>query len=110
VPSGIAGAGIHGFGLTGDPAVDGYLSEGALADARSALRIRDADTGAHLLRVVDDARFLAGLQVAPRLAVAADLLDHAVEDGRADGRVVSTVRALLEAVSSSTTSSTSSPT
>jgi hypothetical protein len=50
--------------------------------------------------VVDDERVLHGLEVAPRLAVAADLLDHAVDDGVVEGRVVSAVRALLEAVSS----------
>lgn len=108
VPSGITGAGIHGFGLTGDDAVDGYLSAAALADAQGALRVRDSDTGAHLLRVVDDVRFLEGLEVAPRLAVAADLLDHAVEGGAVDGRVVSTVRALLGAVRSSSSSPSSS--
>lgn len=105
VPSGITGAGIHGFGLTGDDAVDGYLSADALTDARRALRVRDSDTGAHLLRVVDDEGFLQGLQVAPRLAVAADLLDHAVEDGVVEGRVVSTVRGLLGAIRTSSSSS-----
>jgi excisionase family DNA binding protein len=108
IPSGITGAGIHGFGLTGDEAVDGYLSEEGLADANRALRVRSSDTGAHLLRVVDDARLLEGLEVAPRLAVAVDLLDHAVEDGVVQGRVVSTVEALLAAVSSSSSSSSSS--
>lgn len=105
MPSGIAGAGIHGFGLTGDDAVDGYLSADALGDARDALRVRDSDTGAHLLRVVDETRVLEGLEVAPRLAVAADLLDHAVENGAIDGRVVSTVRALLGDIVSSPPSS-----
>ena len=108
VPSGITAAGLHGFGLTGDDAVDGYLSAHALADARAALRVRDSGSGAHLLRVVDDERFLEGLEVAPRLAVAADLLDHAVEGGDADRRVVSTVRALLGAIRTSS-SSLSSP-
>ncbi len=107
VPSGVTGAGIHGFGLTGDDAVDGYLFADALADARDALRVRDSDTGAHLLRVVDDERFLEGLEVAPRLAVAADLLDHAVEGGAIDGRVASTVRALLGEISSPPASSSS---
>jgi len=37
VPSAITGAGVHGFGLTGENAVDGYLSADALADARDAL-------------------------------------------------------------------------
>jgi hypothetical protein len=108
VPSGITGTGIHGLGLTGDDAVDGYLSREALANARGALRVRDSDTGAHLLRVVDDERLLEGLEVAPRLAVAADLLDHAVRGGAVDGRVVATVRALLRAVSSLPSSSSSS--
>jgi hypothetical protein len=108
VPSGTQGAGTHGFGLTGDDAVDGYLSADALVDARGTLRVRDSDTGAHLLRVVDDERLLEGLEVAPRLAVAADLLDHAVEGGAVDVRVVSTVKALLAAVSSSPSSSASS--
>lgn len=108
VPSGITGAGIHGLGLTGDDAVDGYLSADALTDARGALRVRPSDTGAHLLRVVDDERLLEGLGVAPRLAVAADLLDHAVEGGVVEGRVVSTVRALLRAVSASSSSPSSS--
>jgi hypothetical protein len=108
VPSGIAGAGMHGFGLTGDDAADGYLIADALVDARDALRARDSDTGAHLLRVVDDERLLEGLEVAPRLAVAADLLDHAVGDGAIDGRVASTVRALLEEISSTPSSSPSS--
>jgi hypothetical protein len=58
--------------------------------------------------VVDDARLLGGLEVAPRLAVAADLLDHAVEDGVVEGRVVSTVEALLAAVRTSSSSSSSS--
>lgn len=105
VPSGVTGAGIHGFGLTGDDAVDGYLSVDVLAGARGALRIRESDTGAHLLRVVDDECLLQGLEVAPRLAVAADLLDHAVAGGVVEVRVVSAVRALLEAVTSSTASS-----
>ena len=105
VPSGITGAGVHGFGLTGDDAVDGYLSADALPDARRALRVRESDTGAQLLRVVDDERLLRGLEVAPRLAVAADLLDHAVEGGVVEGRVLSTVRALLAAVTSSSSSS-----
>jgi excisionase family DNA binding protein len=108
VPSGITGAGIHGFGLTGDDAVDGYLLADALADARDALRVRTSDTGAHLLRVVDDERLLEGLEVAPRLAVAADLLDHAFEGGAIDGRVASTVRTLLGEVGSSPSSSSSS--
>ncbi len=108
VPSGIIGAGIHGFGLTGDDAVDGYVFADALADARDVLRIRDSDAGAHLLRVVDEERLLEGLEVAPRLAVAADLLDHAVEDGAIDGRVASTVRALLGEISPSPSSSSSS--
>jgi hypothetical protein len=108
VPSGIHGAGIHGFGLTGDDTVDGYLSADALARAYDALRIRDSDTGAHLLRVVDDAGSLVGLEVAPRLAVAADLLDHAVEGGAVDERVASTVRALLGEFSASRSSSSSS--
>jgi excisionase family DNA binding protein len=108
VPSGITGAGIHGFGLTGDDAMDGYVAEQALSDARDALRIRDSNSGAHLLRVVDDAHLLTGLEVAPRLAVAADLLDHAVEGGAIDGRVVDTVSLLLSAVSSSPSSSSSS--
>lgn len=105
VPSGITGAGIHGFGLTGEDAVDGYLSAHTLADARRVLRVRDSDTGGHLLRVVDDERLLDGLEVAPRLAVAADMLDHALVGGAVDGRVVSTVRALLRAVRSSSSSS-----
>jgi hypothetical protein len=109
VPSGITGAGVHGFGLTGDDAVDGYLSMEALADARVALRVRDSHSGAHLLRVVDDERLLEGLQVAPRLAVAADLLDHAVEGGAVEVRVVSTVKALLGEVASFPSSSASSP-
>lgn len=108
VPSGITGAGTHGFGLTGDDAVDGYLSADALADARSALRVRDSDTGTHLLRVVDDERLLGGLEVAPRLAVAADMLDYAVENGTVEGRVVSTVKALLGVASSSSSSPSSS--
>jgi hypothetical protein len=107
VPSGITGAGIHGFGLTGHEAVDGYLSADALAHARRALRVRDSETGTHLLRVVDDARVLAGLAVAPRLAVAADLLDHAVEGSAVEGRVVSIVRTLLEQVSAARSSSAS---
>jgi hypothetical protein len=109
VPSGITGAGIHGVGLTGDDAVDGYLSKEALADARVTLRVRDSHSGAHLIRVVHDERLLEGLMVAPRLAVAADLLDHAVEGGAVDGRVVSTVKALLGEVASlpSPSSSTS---
>lgn len=98
---------MHGFGLTGDDAVDGYLSADALADARSALRARNSDTGGHLLRVVDDERLLEGLEVAPRLAVAADMLDHAVENGTVDGRVVSTAEALLGVVSSSSSSPSS---
>lgn len=103
VASGIAGAGAHGFGLTGDSGIDGYLSAGALDEARSSLGVRDSETGAHLLRVVEDAQLILGLAVAPRLAVAADLLDHAVEDGGAvDGRVTSVVRAMLSAVTSST--------
>lgn len=105
VPSGITGAGIYGFGLTGDDAVDGYLSADVLAGARGVLRIRESDTGGHLLRVVDDERLLEGLEVAPRLAVAADLLDHAVAGGVVDGRVVSALRALLEAVTSSASTS-----
>ncbi len=108
LPSGITGAGVHGVGLTGDGAVDGYLSADALADVRSALRVRDSDTGAHLLRVVDDERLVQGLEVAPRLAVAADLLDHAVENGTVDGRVVSAVKALLGVVSSLSSSPSSS--
>lgn len=108
MPSGITGAGIHGFGLTGDDAVDGYLPADGLADAHDVLRVRDSDTGAHLLRVVDEERLLEGLEVAPRLAVAADLLDHAVEDGAIDGRVASTVRALLGEIGSSPSSSSSS--
>lgn len=108
VPSGTTGAGVHGFGLTGDDAVDGYVSADALAGARGTLRIRDSDTGAHLLRVVNDHRLLEGLEVAPRLAVAADMLDHAVEGGVVDGRVVTVVRALLEAISSSSSPSSSS--
>lgn len=108
VPSGIRGAGTHGFGLTGDDAVDGYLSVDALARARDALRVRDSDTGVHLLRVVDDEHALEGLEVAPRLAVAADLLDHAVEGGAVDGRVVSMVRALLGEIRSPPGSSSSS--
>ena len=105
VPSGITGAGIHGFGLTGDDAVDGYLSADGLGGARRGLRIRESDTGAHLLRVVDDERVLQGLEVAPRLAVAADLLDHAVDGGIVEGRVMSAVRALLEAVAPSVATS-----
>jgi excisionase family DNA binding protein len=105
VPSGVTGAGIHGFGLTGDDAVDGYVSADVLAGARDALRVRESDTGGHLLRVVDDERVLQGLEVAPRLAVAADLLDHAVDHGVVEGRVVSAVRALLEAVASSASAS-----
>jgi hypothetical protein len=103
VPSGITGAGIHRFGLTGDDVVDGYVSADALAGARD-LRVRESATGGHLLRVVDDERVLHGLEVAPRLAVAADLLDHAIDDGSVEGRVVSVVRALLEAVASSASS------
>ena len=109
VPSGITGAGMHGFGLTGDDAVDGYLSADSLADARQALRVRDSDSGAHLLRVVDDEHLLQGLEVAPRLAVAADLLDHAVEGGAIDERVSSMVRGLLEEIGSSPSSPSSSP-
>lgn len=105
VPSGITGAGIHGFGLTGDDAVDGYLSADALGGVRRALRIRESDTGAHLLRVVADEWVLQGLEVAPRLAVAADLLDHATDGGVVDGRVVSAVRSLLEAVASAASAS-----
>lgn len=104
VPSGITGAGVHGFGLTGDNVVDGYLSADELGDAQRVLRVRDSDTGAHLLRVVEDARLLEGLTVAPRLAVAIDLLDHAVQGGVVEGRVMSTVKALLAAVSSSSSS------
>lgn len=100
VPSGVQAAGIHGFGLTGESGIDGYVSASALAKARHTLGIRDSDTGAHLLRVVEDGRLIHGLIVAPRLAVAADLVDHAVDDGTVDGRVTSTVRALLAAVTS----------
>lgn len=101
VASGIAGAGTHGFGLTGESGIDGYLSPDALAEARSTLNVRDSDTGAHRLRVVEDAQLIHGLIVAPRLAVAADLLDHAVEGGAVDGRVTSVVRAMLTAVTAS---------
>ena len=109
VPSGLTGAGIHGSGLTGDDAVDGYLSAGALAEARTILRIRDSATGAHLVRLVDDVHLLDGLEVAPRLAVAADLLDHAVSNGVVEGRVVSTMRALLGEICSSPPAALSSP-
>jgi excisionase family DNA binding protein len=105
VPSAITGAGIHGFGLTGDDAVDGYLSADAFADARDTLRLRDSEDGAHRLRVVDDERVLEGLDVAPRLAVAADLLDHAIEAGDVDRRVVGAVRALLGGLTSSSSAS-----
>jgi hypothetical protein len=99
VPTGITGAGIHGLGLSGDDAADGYLSADGLVDARVRLRARDSATGSHLLRVVDDHSLLEGLQVAPRLAVAADLVDHAVQDGVVDGRVTSTIEALLGKIS-----------
>lgn len=102
VPSGIAAAGTHGFGLTGDSDIDGYLSADALADARRTARVRDSATGAHLLRVVEDGRLIHGLSVAPRLAVAADLLDHAIDDSTVDGRVTATVRALLAEMTSAT--------
>ncbi len=98
VPSGVAGAGIHGHGLTGDKDVDGYLAADDLTAARAAVPIRDSETGTHLLRVVDDSALLDGLEVSPRLAVAADLLDHAIDAGRADGRVVSAIRVLLGAI------------
>lgn len=107
VPSGVTGAGMHGVGLTGDDAVDGYLSADALAVARDALQVRDSATGVHLLRLVDDGQLLEDLGVAPRLAVAADLLDHAVKNGAVDGRVVSALRALLAEVTSSPSASSS---
>lgn len=65
VPSAITGAGAHGFGLTRDDAVDGYLSADTLADARAELRVRDSSTGAHLLRVVDDRRVLGETGFSP---------------------------------------------
>lgn len=88
--------------MTGGSSIDGYVSAEALAEARSTVHVRDSETGVHLFRVVDDGRLIYGLAVAPRLAVAADLLDHAVEDGTVDGRVTSVVRALLAAVTSAT--------
>jgi hypothetical protein len=54
VPSGIHAAGTHGFGPSGASSIDGYLSTDALAEARHTLRVRDSNTGAHLLRVVAD--------------------------------------------------------
>jgi hypothetical protein len=96
VPSGSTGAGRHGHGLSGDTAVDGYLTTEALVRARAELGVRAAPTGTHLLRVVTDARHLAGLDVAPRLAVAADLVDHVVQDATIDGRVLAVIRALLD--------------
>lgn len=95
VASGPVAASAHGSGLSGADPVDGYLTADALVDARGALMLRPAPSGPHLLRVVDDARLLDGLVVAPRLAVAADLLDHAVTDGATDARVVATIRRLL---------------
>jgi excisionase family DNA binding protein len=99
-PSGVTGAGMHGLGLTGDDTVDGYLSADALAVASDALRVRDSASGTHLLRLVDDRLLLEDLQGAPRLAVAADLLDHAVKDGAVDGRVVAALKTLLVEVTS----------
>lgn len=96
VPSAITGAGAHGVGLTGDASVDGYLDADRLAHAQRVLRVRESQTGDHLLRVVDDPRVLHDLEVAPRLAVAADLVDHAVDDGAIDPRVTAAIRALLE--------------
>lgn len=54
----------------------------------------------NLLRVVEDARLIHGLAVAQRLVVAADLLDHAIEDGAVDGHVTYAVREMLTAVTS----------
>lgn len=98
LPSGITGAGHHGHGLTGDRAVDGYLTPAALDEVRRSLRVRDSATGEHLLRVVAAPAVIAGLKVAPRLAVAADLLDHAVSDSSIDGRVVGIIERLLAQV------------
>lgn len=98
VPSGVQAAGRHGFGLTGGGGVDGYLSADVLANARHTLGVRDSDTGDHHLRVVGDARLIEGLALAPRLAVAADLVDHAVGDGAVDGRVASTIKTILAAL------------
>lgn len=99
VTSGVAGAAVHGVGLTGAEPVDGYLLRSDLVAVQERVRARRSDDGAHRLRVVDDADALEGLTVAPRLAVAADLLDHAVDRrGSVDGRVVSSLRDLLSEV------------
>lgn len=98
VPSGIAGAGLHGHGLSGDTRVDGYLTSDTLEQARTRLGVRDTPSGAHLLRVVTDGRLIDGLTVAPRLAVATDLVDHAAHDGSIDSRVVDTIRNLLDGI------------
>lgn len=95
VPSGLAGAGRHGHGLSGDAHLDGYLTATALDRARDDLGVRITPTGSHLLRVVADVDSIQGLEVAPRLAVAADLVDHAVEDGRTEVRIVEVIRRLL---------------
>jgi hypothetical protein len=95
VPSGVVGAGVHGLGMSGEDLVDGYVEASVLDRARTTLGVRESSTGAHILRVVADARVLSGLDVAPRLAVAADLIDHAVSGGVVDGRVVSAIRTLL---------------
>lgn len=93
--SGVTGAGRHGYGLTGDQSIDSYLTGEALDEAPTSLRVRNSPTGAHLLRVVADPAFIADLKAAPRLAVAADLLDHAVAAGAVDGRVVDIIQKLL---------------
>jgi len=102
VPSGMTGAGLHGRGLSGDTSVDGYLTAETLAHARDSLEVRESPTGAHLLRVVAAHGHLDDPRAAPRLAVAADLVDHAVQDGAVDGRVTAVIRGLLADVAGGT--------
>lgn len=99
VTSGIQAAGIHGHGLTGAAAIDGYI-DAAGFERLHELGVRPDDAGGHIFRVVDDGAVLEGLSVAPRLAVAADLLDHVIDPatGAPDGRVVGVAKALLEEV------------
>lgn len=100
VPSGIEAAGVHGHGLTGVSPVDGYIDAGGFELLRRDLGVIADPSGDHILRVVNDAVVLDGLSVAPRLAVAADLLDHVIDDaaGGVDGRVVAAAKALLSEV------------
>lgn len=77
--SGVAGATVHGVGLTGAEPADGYLPCADLSAVQEHVRARRSDDGAHRLRVVDHAAALAGPSVRELLSeVALSLIVRSV--------------------------------